>query len=219
MRRPLEAVIFDMDGVLVDSEPLWHRAEIAAFAEVGLSLTPAECLRTTGLRVDAVAEYWFRLHPWSGPGPEVVAADIVARVLTLLRSEAEPKPGALAAVRSAARDLPVALASSSSDALIAAVLERLGLTEAFAVVRSAEHEPRGKPDPAVYLTTARLLGVDPEACLAVEDSGTGIRAALAANMRVLAVPDVAVPAEVLARADTVVPSLLDWERAYAALRW
>lgn len=215
---PLRAVVFDMDGVLVDSEPLWHRAEIAAFAEVGLSLTATDCLRTTGLRVDAVARYWFE-HARLPGAPEPVAEDIVRRVQDLLREEAEPKPGAVAAVRAAAAEYPVALASSSSDALIAAVLHRLGLADAFRVVRSAEHEPLGKPDPGVYLTAARLLGVAPTDCLAIEDSGTGIRSALAAGMRVLAVPDVPVAPEVLARAHAVVPSLVDWEGALRGLRW
>ena len=201
-----------------DSEPLWHRAEIAAFAGVGVHLTPTDCLRTTGLRVDAVARYWLEQRPWAGR-PEAVAAEVTRRVLHLLRTEAVPKPGAVAAVRAATEIGPVGLASSSSDVLIEAVLERLGLRDAFAVVRSAEHEPQGKPDPGVYLSTARLLGVPPEECVAVEDSATGIRAALAAGMRVIAVPDVAVAPEVLVRADRVIPSLLDWEGAIAGLRW
>ena len=214
---PLDAVIFDMDGVLVDSEPLWHAAEIAAFGEVGVDLTVADCLRTTGLRIDEVAAYWHARRPWSGD-PGAVAADIVARMAHLLRTRAPVKPGAVAAVRYFAARGPVGLASSSADVLIDAVLDRLALRDAFRVVRSAEHEPHGKPHPGVYLSTAAALGANPARCLAVEDSGNGIRAAHAAGMRVVAVPDQPVAADALALAEVVLGSLEElprWARDHA----
>jgi HAD superfamily hydrolase (TIGR01509 family) len=189
------AVVFDMDGVLVDSEPLWHEAEIAAFAEVGLRLTPADCLRTTGLRVDAVVEYWrvFGRVPADFSG---VAAAIVDTMERLLRT-CPPKVGAVEAVADVRRrGLRVAIASSSARRLIDAVVDNLGIT--LDAVCSAELEPHGKPHPGVYLSAARALGVEPAACLAVEDSANGIRSALAAGMEVVAVPDQPVAAEVLA---------------------
>lgn len=201
------AVIFDMDGVLVDSEPLWHEAEIAAFGAVGVRLTEADCLETTGLRVDAVAEHWFARRPWTGPSPREVAADVVARMARLLGAESEAKPGAVEAVRHLAGKVPLAVASSSPEVLIEAVLARLDVRDAFQVVRSAEHEPFGKPHPGVYLTTAAALGIDPAWCLAIEDSGNGIRSAHAAGMRVVAVPDQLVAAEALALAEVVLLSL------------
>lgn len=204
--RP-EAVIFDMDGVLVDSEPLWHVAEIAAFGAVGVHLTPDDCLETTGLRVDAVAEHWFARRPWTGPPPGAVAADVVARMERLLREVAVEKPGAVEAVRLLAAEVPLAVASSSPEVLIAAVLDRLGLRDAFRVVRSAEREAFGKPHPAVYLSTAAALDVAPARCLAIEDSANGIRSAASAGMRVVAVPDQAVGADALALAEVVLPSL------------
>lgn len=204
------AVIFDMDGVLVDSEPLWHLAEIAAFADVGLSLTSTDCLQTTGLRVDAVVKHWYARRPWTGPSLEHVAVDIVRRVEHLVRTRGTPLPGACAAVRFVAdQGIPVALASSSASVLIDAVLDRLGLRDTFIVVRSAEHEPYGKPHPGVYLRTAADLGVAPGACLAVEDSANGILAAIAAGMRVVAVPDQPVARDVLAQATVTLRSLED----------
>lgn len=207
-RPPLDAVVFDMDGLLVDSEPLWHEAEIAAFGAVGLPLTVTDCLRTTGLRIDAVAAYWHeRRPPGTAFDPTAVAADIVDRMEHLLRTRAPAKLGAVAAVRFCAARVPVALASSSADRLIAATLDRLGLRDAFRVVRSAEHEPFGKPHPGVYLTTVAALGLTPGRCLAIEDSGNGIRAAHAAGMPVVAVPDQPVAPDALALATTVLPSL------------
>ncbi|MDP2309178.1 MAG: hexitol phosphatase HxpB [Pseudomonadota bacterium] len=209
-RAAIVAVIFDMDGVLVDSEPLWHLAEIEAFGAVGVALTTADCLQTTGLRVDAVVDHWFARHPWAGPPREAVAADIIARMVRLLGDHATAKDGAVEAVRFLrAQGLPLAVASSSPRVLIDAVVARLGLTDAFAVLRSAEHERYGKPHPAVYLATAAALGVDPRACVAIEDSGNGIRAAVAAGMYTIAVPDQAVAPEALALASVVLGSLRD----------
>ncbi|MDP2315728.1 MAG: hexitol phosphatase HxpB [Pseudomonadota bacterium] len=204
------AVIFDMDGVLVDSEPLWHEAEIEAFGAVGVRLTVADCLRTTGLRVDAVVDYWFAHQPWAARSKLAVESDIVAGMVRRLREHARPLPGAVEAVRFLhARGLPLAVASSSPLVLIEAVLARLALADAFRLVRSAEHEPHGKPHPGVYLTTAAALGVDPRACVAIEDSGNGIRAAVAAGMYTVAVPDQPVAPEALALAQIVLGSLVE----------
>lgn len=210
------AVIFDLDGVLVDSEPLWHEAEIAAFAAVGLALTPTDCLRTTGLRVDAVAAFWAAERGFAGH-PADVAADVVARMAGLLRSRAVPLPGAVAAVQLAAEHGPVALASSSPSVLIDAALTRLGIRDRFVAVCSAEDEPYGKPHPAVYQRAIRALAMPPAACLAIEDSANGIRAAHAAGARVLAVPDQPVSADALALAEDVLPSLLGFSPWWAAL--
>lgn len=214
--RP-DAVIFDMDGVLVDSEPLWHVAEIAAFGAVGVHLTETDCLETTGLRVDAVADHWFARRPWTGPSPRAVAADVVARMEHLLRTEGVAKPGAVEAVRFLGAQVRLGLASSSPDVLIGAVLDRLGIRDAFEVLRSAEHEPFGKPHPGVYLTTAAAMGVDPRRSLAIEDSGNGMRSAAAAGMRVVAVPDQAVAADALALAEVVLPSLEELPAWWARL--
>ena len=185
----MRAIIFDMDGVLIDSEPLWRRAEREIFAEQGLVLSDDDCRRTMGLRTDELVAYWYRHNPWLSRSQAVVADSINSRVAELIAEHGTPLPGAAVAVR-AARDsgLPVGLASSSSIELIELVVRALRLEESFSVLCSAEDEERGKPDPAVYLTAARRLGVAPTGCVAIEDSVRGITAALAAGMRVVAVP-------------------------------
>ena len=186
----LTAVVFDMDGVLVDSEPLWQEAEIEVFADVGVSLTRDLCRQTMGLRIDEAVAHWFARHPWEGMPQEAVSDRVVARVVELIGERAEPLPGVRAAVAEVRRrGLRCALASSSPRVLIDAVLDRLELGAAFEVVHSAEDEQHGKPHPAIYLTTADRLGVEPTACLAVEDSVNGVISAKAARMTCVAVPE------------------------------
>jgi sugar-phosphatase len=200
----VSAVIFDMDGVLVDSEPLWHECEVGVFGELGVELTEEQCRETTGLRTDEVIAHRYALHPWEGATHDEVGARIVERMVALVRERATPMDGvadALAFVR--AKGVAVALASSSPTALIDAVVEKLGLE--FDEVVSAEDEEYGKPHPAVYLTAARRLDVAPTACLAIEDSLNGVVAAKAARMRVVAVPEREEPA--FAVADAVISSL------------
>ncbi len=184
------AAIFDMDGLLVDSEPLWQEAEIEVFAGVGVHLTRSDCAQTKGRRVDDTVAHWFGLRPWQGPGPAEIERRLVLRVAELIREKAEPKDGVGHALEFFAnRGLKRALASSSPRTIIDAVLERLGLDGAFEVVHSGADEPLGKPDPAVYLTTAARLGVAPGACVALEDSVPGMIAAKRAGMRCIVVPD------------------------------
>ena len=185
----MKALIFDMDGILVDSEPMWRLAEREVFAGIDLELDDADCERTMGMRTDEVIDHWYRRAPWKGPSPADVEARLVARMQTLIAERAEPMPGVERAM-TIARDagLELALASSSPPVLIDAVLRKLGYESAFAVVRSAVDEEQGKPHPGVFLTTARLLGVDPGDCVVIEDSLAGVRSADAAGMRVIAVP-------------------------------
>jgi sugar-phosphatase len=183
----IDAVVFDMDGVLVDSEPLWMAAEIDVFATVGVALTVERCRETTGLRIDEAVDHWWQRHPWSGPTPAEVAAAIVARVIELVGERSEPMAGVHEAVAAARAVGPVALASSSSHRLIDAVLDRFDLR--FDVVHSAEDEAFGKPHPAIYLTTCERLGVAPGRALAIEDSVNGVVAAKAARMACVAVPE------------------------------
>jgi sugar-phosphatase len=183
----IDAVVFDMDGVVVDSEPLWVAAEIEVFGAVGVALTVERCRETTGLRIDEAVDHWWQRHPWSGPTPAEVADAIVERVVALVRERSEPMPGVREAVAAARALGPVALASSSSRRLIDAVLDRLGLD--FDVVHSAEDEAFGKPHPAIYLTTCERLGTAPFRTLAVEDSVNGVVAAKAARLACVAVPE------------------------------
>ncbi len=189
---PFDAAIFDLDGLLIDSEPLWRRAEMEVFATVGVTLTEGECHLTTGLRTDQVVAYWQQRRPWDTnqhPAAEV-AERINRRVIDLIGECGEAKQGvghALEFMRS--RGLRLALASSSAMAVIEAAIGKLGLEPWFEVVHSADFEPRSKPAPDVYLGAARRLGVDPHRCIALEDSLPGVEAAKAAGMACIRFPE------------------------------
>lgn len=186
-------LVFDMDGVLIDSEPLWRRVETECFSELGLEIEEADCAATMGMRMDEAVAWWFERQPWRGPSVSEVARRIETRMLGKIRSDGRPMVGTLDALKAARdRGWRLALASSSARELIETVLECFSIRGAFEVVHSAEEEKRGKPAPDVYLTTARLLGVDPTDCIAIEDSANGVTSALAAGMRCVAVPE---PAE------------------------
>lgn len=201
----MDAAIFDMDGLLIDSEPAWRRAEIEVFGEVGLALTDAECRETTGLRIDEVAAFHFARAPWEGASPAEVATRIVDLMVARVSAEGAPMDGAIEAVESLAGRTRLALASSSPRRLIDATLARLGLTDRFAVITSAEADRYGKPHPAVFLRAAEALGVAPTRCLVLEDSLNGLVAAKAARMRCVVVPEAPDPR--FALADRVLGSL------------
>lgn len=187
--RVAKAVIFDMDGLLVDSEPLWVRAEIEVFGEVGVALREEDCALTKGLRTDDVVGYWYTRRPWTSCSPLDVERRLVARVAELVRAEGRALPGVRSAI-AAARSVTakIALASSSPSPIIVAVLERLDLAGTFEVVQSAETEAYGKPHPGIFITTAKRLDLSPTDCVVLEDSLTGVIAAKAARARCIAVP-------------------------------
>lgn len=186
----IKAVIFDVDGLLVDSEPLWQEAETIVFSSVGVPITKETAAETTGLRTDETVRYWYEKYPWSAPTITEVEAQVNSTVLELIKRNAAPKEGAMEVIaRCRKLALPIGVASSSSQGIIAAVIDKLGIRAFIDVILSAEDEPHGKPDPAVYVHAASKLGVDPRWCLAFEDSLTGVQAAKAANMYCIAVPD------------------------------
>jgi mannitol-1-/sugar-/sorbitol-6-/2-deoxyglucose-6-phosphatase len=205
------ASIFDMDGLLIDSEILWHEAEMEILGDLGVPLSRESCRGTKGMFVGEVTEYWHERYPWTGPTPAAVAVTIVDRVIALLLSKGELKPGAEHAIAlCASHGLPLAVASSSQYRLIDAALEHFGLRHHFALVHSAEDEQWGKPHPAVFLTAAAKLGAAPRRCLVWEDAPAGVIAAKAASMTCIAVPE---PGEehrpAFALADLVLGSLLE----------
>ncbi len=205
------ASIFDMDGLLIDSEILWHEAEIEILGGLGVPLAVEGCRTTKGMFVNEVTEHWFGLYPWAGPTPGEVAVTIVDRVIELILTEGELKPGAEHAIDLCAeRGIPLAVASSSQYRLIDAALDHFDLRRRFVLVHSAEDEDYGKPHPAVFLTTAAKLGAAPRRCLVWEDAPAGVLAAKAASMACVAVPE---PGQgghpAFGLADLVVDSLLD----------
>lgn len=181
------ALIFDMDGLLVDSEPLWHRVEKEFVAARGKVFTDEMALQCTGQGIG-------KTIVWMGQTlgfPVDVPRDIEELVDLFLAGAPglSLKPGAREIVEAARGRLPLGLASSSPRRLIEAVLGQLGLATAFQVIVSGQEVARPKPWPDVYLETAKRLGVAPEACLALEDSLNGSRSAHDAGMKVIAVPE------------------------------
>lgn len=199
-----------MDGLLIDSEPLWVRAELEVFGNAGVVLTEQDCARTKGLRVDDVVAFWHARRGFDLP-PNVVETRLVARVVELVRAEGRALPGIDVALSSArAHGERIALASSSPTAIIDAALERLDLQTAFDVVQSAEHEPFGKPHPGIFLRAAERLEISSLDCVVLEDSMTGVIAAKAARMTCIAVPfDHPAHDARFVLADAVVASLAD----------
>jgi sugar-phosphatase len=202
-----------MDGLLIDSEILWHEAEIEILGGLGVPLAVEGCRSTKGMFVDEVTAHWYALHPWPGatPTPDEVAVQIVDRVIELIVTKGVLKPGAAHAIDLChERALPLAVASSSQYRLIDAALSHFGLRDRFDLVHSAEDEDYGKPHPAVFLTAAAKLGAPPKRCLVWEDAPAGVLAAKASSMTCIAVPEEGEgnhPAFGLA--DLVVGSLLD----------
>ena len=210
--------MLDMDGLLIDTEPVWRAAESAVFAGLGIPLSESDLLDSTGQPIEELIPIWRRRplegdgHRGGGPGgagrgagsggagrglglggaalTDAEVADlIIDRVIAHVMAEGRPMPGVTAAIARFGRyGLRLAIASSSPRRLIDAVCDRLGLN-GIDVRCSAMDEARGKPAPDVYLTAARKLGVIAAACLALEDSPNGVASAKAAGMRCVAVPD------------------------------
>jgi HAD superfamily hydrolase (TIGR01509 family) len=210
----VDAVVFDLDGVLVDSERVWDGARRQLARERGGRWHKRASREMMGM---SSLEWSSYMHDVIGvaDAPAEISAEVVRRLKELYRRELPLFDGAFAAVERLAARWPLGLASSSNRELIDLVLDLAGLARFFAATVSSEEIARGKPAPDVYLEAARRLGAAPTRCAAVEDSENGIRSAKAAGMRVLAVPNpVFPPAEdVLAQADVTLASLDELEPA------
>ena len=186
----IKSIIFDMDGVLVDSEPFWQRTEKQIFAELGIELTPDLLQQTRGLRTEEMVQHWKSRFPLDSVPSEELMKRYDEHMVKVMHTEVQMMDGAEEAIRFFhQKGLPVALASCSTHAHIDAVLDRFGLRDYFDLVVSAADKMQGKPHPEVYLKTASKLGVDPSYCLAIEDSFFGLISAKAARMKVVALPD------------------------------
>ena len=181
-------VIFDMDGVLVDSEPLWWQAGVDALSSVGVALDHGWSDQTRGMRTDVALDYWFRKFPWSGRTIDALADDVNTRMLEVIRDSVVSLPGVLGVVDLLARrEIPMGVCSSAPLYVIEATLRALELRDTIRCVVSAHNEPMGKPHPAAYLRCAAQMRVAPRDCIAIEDSVHGAIAAKAAQMKVVAV--------------------------------
>jgi HAD superfamily hydrolase (TIGR01509 family) len=204
----IETVVFDLDGVLVDSEQAWDDARRQLAEERGGRWSERAQKDMMGMSSIEWSRY---MHDEVGlpDAPDEISAEVVRRLESLYRERLPIVPGAVEAVERIAALWPLAVASSSNRPLIDLFLELSSLARFFRVTVPSEEVARGKPAPDVYLEAARRLGYEPGECAAVEDSENGIRSAVAAGMRVIAIPNRAFPpsAETLAAAHVVIASL------------
>ena len=206
----IDAVVFDLDGVLIDSEPVWEQVRRGLVAERGGHWAPDAQRRLMGMSTQEWARY---LSEDLGVGlpPDQVAALVIERMTARYRERIPFLLGAADAVRRLAARWPLGLASSAPAVLIETVLEAAGLRSYFQVTMSTEQVPHGKPAPDIYLAVTAALGCPPLDCAAVEDSSNGLRSAAAAGLRVIAIPQPEYPpdADALARASLVLPGLAE----------
>ena len=206
----IEAVVFDLDGIIVDSEHVWDDVRQELAAERGGRWQERASRDMMGMSSPEWSRY---MHDVIGlsESPEEINAEVVRRMEAGYRERLPLIPGAVEAVERLAARWPLGLASSSNRELIDLALESSGLGRLFAATVSSEEVARGKPAPDVYLEAARRLGVPPGRCAAIEDSENGILSARAAGMRVLAIPNPQFPPapEALAEADAVLASIVE----------
>lgn len=185
-----EAVIFDMDGVLIDSEPLWKIAMEEVFHSVGSKLTKQDFQKTVGLRLDEVIIFWHQHEGWQNVTPGEIELKIVDKMQLLIKENPKPLTGVMDMLSFLkAQKKKIGLATSSYAVLIDTVLSELNIAHFFDFTHSAELEKYGKPHPAVYLAVTEQLQVQPMKCLVIEDSLNGIISAKAAKMKVVCIPE------------------------------
>jgi len=182
-----KAVIFDMDGVLVDSEKFWKRAEYVVFTALGVDVTDEWSSYTQSMTTEEVTRFWYEKFPWKEITFEEAEQRVVEEVSRLISSEDCIISGIKVFIEELrSKDLKIGLATNAPEKLIPVVLKVTDTAHLFDAVSSVEFEAKGKPHPAVYLTTARKLNVEPGECLAIEDSVSGMQAARNAGMTVVA---------------------------------
>lgn len=188
----LSAVVFDLDGVLVESEHLWEENWTRHSADNAYTWLPTDTATVQGMSVPEWSGYMAE-RIGQGAAPEIANSVIDGMIAALHGGRIELMPGSREMVLAAADRVPIAVASSAPKRLIESVLEAVGLRARFAACVSSEEVPRGKPSPDVYLEAARQIGVPAEECAGVEDSSNGLRAAAAAGMTVIAIPNPVYP--------------------------
>ncbi len=186
----LKAAIFDMDGLLIDSEPHWRQANLTMLADHGITAADNDLKVYTGIRTLDVVQMQRKTYGLSEADHHQMAQKIFDNVIKHIKERGTALEGAHDLLKTIkGRGIPIALASSSPPEVIEAVINKLDIADYIDLTCSAVYEEHGKPHPAVYLTTAKRLGVAPEDCVAFEDSVAGVTAALAAGMKCVAVPE------------------------------
>lgn len=185
----LNTVIFDMDGLLVDSEPLWNEAATEVFGRYGMALSPADYALTTGLRTKEFVQWWFNRHQVDLAHAQQAETDIVEGVIARFLQKGKALPGVEYIVDFFVhQQYKIGVATSSGMPLVNAVIDSLGIRHRLQAITSAAALPYGKPHPQVYLDCAQALGAHPTQCLCFEDSFNGMIAAKAARMKCVVVP-------------------------------
>jgi HAD superfamily hydrolase (TIGR01509 family) len=209
----IEAVVFDLDGVLLDTEELWDEVREGLARERNGRWSDSAQADMMGMSSTEWSRYMHEVVGLAEP-PEAINREVVRRMLEHYAEQLPLIDGAVDAVRRLADEWPLGLASSSNRELIDRALDGSGLAPCFRTTVSSEEVARGKPAPDVYLEAARRLGVPPDRCAAVEDSGSGLRSAHAAGMRVVAIPNAAFapPDDALALANVVLGSISELDR-------
>lgn len=204
----IKAIIFDMDGLLVDSEPYWNKARQNIAAAAGQEWTEDDHRAVKGVSTQEWVDYMIERLDLA-LSPQEIQDQVVNRLIELYQQRIPFLPGAVEAVDFARQHFPTALASGSHPSLIEAVIRDARMQGKFQVVLSADEMGAGKPAPDIYLETARRLRIEPEQCVCLEDSGNGILSGKRAGMKVIAVPDPQSPpqADILAQANLVLDSL------------
>lgn len=183
-----DTILFDMDGVLVDSEPLWKTAMHEVFSSLGSNLSKSDFQLTVGMRIDQVINYWKEKDHWRKTS-YIIENQIINKMIDLINEEGKLLAGVKETLLFVKSNKKIGLASSSPRALIEAVLKKTEIESLFDGIFSAENETHGKPHPAVYLTAAHNMGSNPSTCLVIEDSLNGVIAGKAANMTVICIPE------------------------------
>ncbi|MFS4428696.1 hexitol phosphatase HxpB [Chryseobacterium sp. S90] len=182
----LKAVIFDMDGVLIDSEKFWTQAELDVFSSYGVQVTEELAAQTKYMTTQEVTEFWYERFPWENRDASDLENKVVSKVIDLIQTQDCTMSGVQEFIRHLKnKEYKIGLATNAPLSVAHVVLEKLQVRDLFDTVHSSEFETHGKPHPAVYLTSAKNLGVSPEYCIAIEDSHSGLKAAKAAGMQTI----------------------------------
>ncbi len=187
MSKVTEAVIFDMDGVIIDSEPLWKRAEYEIFSSLGVNVASEYAEITKYMTTGEVTRFWYEKSPWKNVSLQSVEQKVINYVGRLIETDGAEIRGAKSVLEKIKLcGYKIGLATNSPCSIIPMVFNKLDIAHFFDAISSAENEVKGKPDPSIYLTTAQKLAIQPQQCVVFEDSYSGVLAAKNAGMRVIA---------------------------------
>jgi mannitol-1-/sugar-/sorbitol-6-/2-deoxyglucose-6-phosphatase len=190
MQTRIKAVIYDMDGILIDSEPLWQLAQIETFVELGFKFTHEMCEQTVGWRVDEVISYWTQKFGYTLHSNEFIVGVLLDKLKLKIAENGKAMQGVYESLEFfKSKQLPMAVATSSPITIMQQVIETLNIQKYFKHLCSAQYESHGKPHPAVFLNASTLLQIEPIHCLVLEDSLNGVIAAKSARMKCVAIPE------------------------------